>query len=63
MFQQSLLHLRLRQKTSARASGGPAGGRRLEGEEQLGRCTAEHSKDCRPYLYSGKLALAAMSLR
>jgi hypothetical protein len=63
MFQQSLRRLRLRHKTPARASGGPTGCRRLAGEEQLCRCTAERSKYCLLFLHSGKVALAAMYLR
>jgi hypothetical protein len=38
MFPQLLRRLRLRNKTSAWASGGPTGGRRVAGEEQFGRC-------------------------
>jgi hypothetical protein len=34
-----------------------------EGVEQLGRCTAEQSKNSRLYLYSCKITLAAMYLR
>jgi hypothetical protein len=44
MFQQLLRRMRLRHKTSALASGGPAGGRNLEGEEQLGRFTEGQGK-------------------
>jgi len=43
--------------------GGPAGGRRLAREEQLGRYAAEQSKSYRLYLYSGKVTLAVMYLR
>jgi hypothetical protein len=63
MFQPLLRRLRLRHKRAAWASGGPAGGRLLTGEGQLGRCAAELSVFYRFYLYSGKLALAAMYLR
>jgi hypothetical protein len=63
IFHKCLRRLRLRHKTLARASGGLAGGRRLAGEDQLGRCAAEESKYYRLYLYSGKVTLAAMHLR
>jgi hypothetical protein len=63
MFQLLLRRLRLRHKTLAWVSGGPAGGRHVAGEEQLGRCAAEKSKYYRLYLYSGRLTLAAMYLR
>jgi len=58
-----LRRLRLRRETSAWASGGPIGGRRLAGEEQLGRFSVEQSKYYRLYLRIGKLTLAAMCLR
>ena len=61
--QQPLRRQRLRHKTSAWASSGPAGGRHLAGEEQLGRCSTGQSKYCRLYLLSSKLTLAAMYLR
>jgi hypothetical protein len=60
MFQPLLRRLRLRQKTTAWASGSPAGGRRIVEEEQLGRCAAEPSKYYWRYRYSGKLTLAVM---
>jgi hypothetical protein len=41
----------------------PCRGISLAGEEQLGRCTAVHRKYYRLYLYSSKVALAAMYLR
>jgi len=63
VFQPLLRCLRLRHNISAWAFGSPTGGRRLAGDEQLGRCTAEQSKYCRLHLYSGKLALAAMYIR
>jgi hypothetical protein len=63
MFQLPLRYLRLRKTNSAWASGGPAGGGRLAGEEQLGRCTAEQSKFYPLYLYSGKVTNAAMYLQ
>jgi len=53
----------MRHKTSVWASGGPAEGRRLAGEELLGRCTAKQSNYFRLYLHSGKLALAEMYFR
>jgi hypothetical protein len=60
IIQQLLRHQRLRQRISGWASGGPAGGGRLAGEEQLGRCTAEKSIHYRLYLYSGKVTLAVI---
>jgi hypothetical protein len=63
MLQQSLRRLRLRHKTSAWTFGSLAGGRFLAGEEQLGGCTAKHSKYYRLYLHSDKVTLAAMYLR
>jgi hypothetical protein len=63
MFQQLLRRLRLRNKTSAWASGGPVGGRRLAEEEKLSRFAAEQRKYNQLYLYSGKLTLAALYLR
>jgi hypothetical protein len=56
--------LRLRHKTSVWASsGGPAGGKRLAEEEQLGRFTAKHSKYNWLYLYSGKVTLVETCLQ
>jgi hypothetical protein len=63
MFQNLLCRLCLRHKTSARAFGGPAGGRRLAEEEQLGRYSAEQSKYYRFNLYGSKVTFAAMHLR
>jgi hypothetical protein len=63
MFQQLFLRQRLRQITSAWASGRPAGGISLAGEEQRGRFTAEQGNYYRLYVYSDNLALAAMHLR
>jgi hypothetical protein len=60
VFQKLLCRLRLRHNISARASGGPAEGRRIAGEEQVGRFAAEQGKHYRLYLYSGNLTLAAM---
>jgi hypothetical protein len=45
-------------KTSAWTFGGPAWSRRLAGEGQLGRCTAEQTKYYQLYPNSGKLVLA-----
>jgi hypothetical protein len=59
MFQLLLHRRRLRHKTSPWASDS----RRLAGEEQLGRFSAEQSKYYQLYLYSGRVALAAMYLR
>jgi len=53
------IRLRLRQNTSPWASGGPAGKRRLSGEDQHGRCTAEQSKYYQLYLNIGMASLAA----
>jgi hypothetical protein len=50
MFLPLVRHLRLLQNTSARASVGPASGRRLAGEDQLGRCAAERCTYYRLYL-------------
>jgi hypothetical protein len=47
----------------SRCYAAPAGGRRVAGEEQLGRCTAENRIYYRLYLHSSKLALAVMYLR
>jgi len=63
MFHPLLRRLRLRHKTSARASGDPPGGRRLAGEERHGRCTAEQSYYDRFYPHNGKFTLAAMYFR
>jgi hypothetical protein len=63
VFQQLLHRLRLRHKTSAWTRGGPAGRKRLAGEEKLGRCRAVQSKYYRLYLHSGKWTPTAMYLR
>jgi hypothetical protein len=54
-----LRRLRLRRKTSAWTSSGPAGVRRLEREEQLGRSKAEKRKYYLLYLNSGNVTIAA----
>jgi hypothetical protein len=63
MLQPLLFRLRQRYKTSAGASGGPAGSRRVSEEKQLGRCAAEQSKYNRFCLISGIFTLAAMYFR
>jgi hypothetical protein len=62
IFQQSVRRIRLRHKTSAWASGGPTEGRCLAGEEQLGSCVAEKSKNYQSHLYSDKVTFAAMAM-
>jgi hypothetical protein len=63
MFHALLRRLPLRKKKSAWAFGGPAGGRRVTGEQQLVTCAAEPSKYYRLYLHSGKVTLDVSTTR